>query len=71
LIKGFGQALAASLLMGSVILIWLQKTSISPAWIIALGGTTISAGVYLIVILIMKVPEVQLLIRFIKDRIVR
>jgi putative peptidoglycan lipid II flippase len=71
LIGGFGLSLAASLLMGSVILLWLQKTTSSPAWIIALVGTTIGAGIYLLVILIMKVPEVQLLIRYIIVKIVR
>jgi len=71
LIKGLGQSLAASLLMGSVILVWLQKATISPTWLIALGGTAIGGGVYLLTILIMKVPEVQLLIKFVKDRIVR
>jgi len=71
LIKGFGQSLAASLLMGSVILVWLQKVTISPTWLIALGGTTIGGGVYLLTIMVMKVPEVQLLIRFVKERIAR
>jgi putative peptidoglycan lipid II flippase len=70
LIKGFGQSLTASLLMGVIILIWIQKAAISPAWLIALGGTTIGAGTYLLTTLIMKVPEVQLLIRFIKEKIV-
>jgi len=68
---GLGQSLAASLLMGTIIFLWLQKMTLSPAWLIALGGTTIGAIVYLLVILIMKVPEFQLVTRSIKERIIQ
>ena len=71
LMKGFGQALAASLIMGSVILVWIQRATTSSAWLITLGGVVIGGGVYMILILVLRVPEVQSLIRFVKNRIVR
>ena len=71
LLKGFGQALAASLLMGSFILVWIQKATGTPAWLITLGGVVIGGGVYMILILVMRVPEVQSMIKYIKNRISR
>ena len=71
LLRGFGQALAASLLMGSFILVWIQKATGTPAWLITLGGVVIGGGVYMILILVMRVPEVQSMIKYIKNRISR
>jgi len=71
LLKGFGQALAASLLMGSVIFVWLQKGVASSAWLVTLGGVVLGGGVYLVSILVMQVPEVQSLVRYVKSRISR
>jgi NADH:ubiquinone oxidoreductase subunit B-like Fe-S oxidoreductase len=57
--------------MGAVLLTWLQKATTYPYWLITLGGVMIGGGVYLISVLVMKVPEVQSLIRIIKGRIAR
>lgn len=71
LIKGFGQSLAASLLMGLAIFAWLQQLTAFPAWLKALGGMVIGGGVYMISVWVMRVPEVQSLTRIIKERIAR
>ena len=69
LIKGFGQSLAASFLMGTFIVVWLMKATNFSAWLIALGGTFIGGVIYIITILVMRVPEVQSLFRFVRNRI--
>ncbi len=66
--KGFAQALLAVLAMTLALLTWLQVAGGLNAWIISLGGVAIGGTVYGLVILTLKVPEVQGLISFLKKR---
>jgi len=71
IIHGFGQSLAASILMGLALFAWLQQFTAFPAWLKAFGGMLIGGGVYMISVWVMRVPEVQSLSRIIKNRIAK
>ncbi len=54
---GTMQAALATLLMASGVVLWMNLTSTSPAWLIALGGSLIGGTIYVLSVLGLRVPE--------------
>jgi putative peptidoglycan lipid II flippase len=69
IIKGFGQSLGASLIMGIAIFASLKLLPGYPFWLKTISGMVIGGSVYAVSILIMRVPEFQALIKYVKSRI--
>ena len=68
---GMGAAVLGTLAMSIGILFWLQVTkNFSPA-LMTLGGVTVGAGIYALVMLGLRIPEVGNLIRMVKRRMSR
>ena len=68
---GLGAAVLGTLAMSIVILFWLQGTkNLSPA-LMTLGGVTVGAASYALVMLILRIPEVGSLIRMARRRLNR
>jgi putative peptidoglycan lipid II flippase len=71
LARGFAACALASLGMGVGLWLWLQITGDLSRWIVALGGVALGGIIYGIVVLILRVPEIQILIHAITRRVVR
>ena len=68
---GMGAALLGTLAMSIVILFWLQVTKgFSPA-VRTLGGVTVGAVIYALLMLVLRIPEVSSLLRMVKRRMSR
>jgi putative peptidoglycan lipid II flippase len=61
--------LAGGGLMAIVLFGWLALSSALPVWLQALGGISIGGGVYLLVMWLLKVPELFSLIASVKNRL--
>ncbi len=68
-LKGAFQALLATGIMGVALWGWLSLTSGYSAWLVGIGGVVFGCGVYGLVILLFKVPEVQVLLKSIRRRL--
>jgi putative peptidoglycan lipid II flippase len=68
-LKGTSQAALGAAAMVLVLLGWLQLTQEKQAWLIGGGGVLLGGLVYAVVILILKVPEVQSLLNLIRRRL--
>lgn len=66
---GTAQAMLAALVMGVAVYLWLQLTSGEPAWLVALGGVLVGAVTYILVIVLLRVPEMLSLIGLVKRRL--
>lgn len=69
LARGFAACALASLAMGIGLWLWIQATVGLPRWAVALGGVAIGGIVYGIGVLLLRVPEVQVLLTSIKRRL--
>ncbi len=68
-LKGTGQAALAAVAMLLVLLGWLGLTQQRQAWLAGGGGVLVGGMVYGLVVLALKVPEVQALLSLLKRRI--
>jgi putative peptidoglycan lipid II flippase len=67
--RGFVACALAALGMGLGLSLWLQSTGNLPRWIAALGGVAIGGIIYGMGILLLRVPEIQMMINSIKRRL--
>ena len=65
------RAVAASLGMAFALWLWMQATGGMNRWVVALGGVALGGIVYLAGVVILRVPEIQLLIGIITRRLRR
>jgi len=61
LLKGAGAAILGTLGMSTAIVLWLMYMQPYPAALTALGGVAIGGMIYLLVMILLRVPEIQLL----------
>ena len=67
-VRGFLVYALASLGMGLGLLFWIQASVGLMRWVVALGGVAVGGIIYGTVLIIMKVPEVQVILQFIARR---
>ena len=68
-LKGVSQAALSAITMLLVLLGWLGLTHARQAWLVGGGGVLLGGLVYGLVVLILKVPEVQSVLNLIKRRL--
>jgi putative peptidoglycan lipid II flippase len=71
LVNGTGAAALGTIAMSVAIMIWLQVMRNYPAALITLGGTAIGAALYGLVLLLLRVPELQILLKAIQRRLAK
>jgi len=71
LAQGVGTAVLGSLAMSIIILFWLQLVKDHSPALVTLGGVTIGAGIYALVMLALRIPEVGSLFRMLTSRLSR
>lgn len=71
LANGFVRCAIAGLGMALGLWIWIQATAGVNRWVVALGGVALGAVIYLSGVLLLKVPEIQMLIGMITRRLKR
>jgi putative peptidoglycan lipid II flippase len=71
ILNGFLRCAGAALGMGIALWLWLQGTAGMPSWVIALGGVMLGGLVYLVGVLLFRVPEVQALAGMLLKRLRR
>jgi putative peptidoglycan lipid II flippase len=69
--RGFAQAALAALGMSLALGLWIPATGNLNRWIVALGGVAVGGIVYGLVMLALRVPEIQSVIRFATRRLKR
>lgn len=69
--RGFAACAIASFGMGVGLWVWLQAEGELPRWVITLGGVALGGILYGIGVLLMRVPEIQILVNAITRRVVR
>jgi putative peptidoglycan lipid II flippase len=69
LLKGAGATALGTLGMSAGIVIWLHFMQYYPAALTALGGVTIGVVIYLLVIVLLRVPEIRLLFQIIRRKL--
>jgi putative peptidoglycan lipid II flippase len=69
--RGFAACAIASLGMGVGLWLWSRAQGELPSWIIALGGVALGGVIYGIGVLLMRVPEIQILMNAITRRVLR
>jgi putative peptidoglycan lipid II flippase len=67
--RGFAACLVAALAMGIGLWLWIGATGELSRWIVTLGGVLIGAVIYGIGVLLLRVPEVQMLLGAIARRL--
>ncbi|MFC1997218.1 murein biosynthesis integral membrane protein MurJ [Chloroflexota bacterium] len=67
--QGIWQALLGSGLMGLVLWFWLNQADSMPLWVLVIGGVLIGGAVYVVILLILQVDEVQSLLRIFRQRL--
>ncbi|MEP6896601.1 MAG: murein biosynthesis integral membrane protein MurJ, partial [Chloroflexota bacterium] len=68
---GAWRGLLAVLGMGIGLLLWIQFTGGVNPWIVALGGVALGGVIYLLGVVILKVPEIKLLTNAVSNRLKR
>jgi putative peptidoglycan lipid II flippase len=71
LIKGTGAALLGSLGMAATLIIWLQVTKLRSTLLTTIGGVAVGGIFYGIMLVILRVPEVSIVLRTLQKRIGR
>lgn len=71
LADGFARCAAAALGMALTLWFWVQATGGMNRWLVAIGGVVLGGGLYLAGVLILKVPEIQMLIGMVTRRLRR
>ncbi len=69
--RGLATCALASLAMGIGLWFWLQAAGSLTHWVVVLGGVAIGGIIYLLSVMILKVPEIQIVIEAIKRRLIR
>jgi putative peptidoglycan lipid II flippase len=69
ILKGTAQAILAAAIMGLIIWAWLGLTSEKAAWLVGVGGVIIGCAVYGLIIMALKVPEVQSVFNLVRRRL--
>ena len=67
--RGFIDGAAASLAMGIGLWFWLQTTGSLSRWVVTLGGVAIGGSIYLLSVMLLRVPEFQMVIDSIMKRL--
>ncbi len=67
--RGFSACALASLGMTIGVLAWIQVTGSLTRWVVALGGVAIGGTIYLMGLLILRVPEIKLLTKAVSNRL--
>jgi putative peptidoglycan lipid II flippase len=67
--RGFLACAVAGLGMGIGLWFWIQSTGNLPPWIVALGGVVSGGTIYGVGVILLRVPEIQMLIGSIKKRL--
>jgi len=67
--RGFVACALAALGMGTGLWFWIQATGSLPGWIVTVGGVVIGGTLYGIGVLLLRVPEIQMVISSIKKRL--
>jgi putative peptidoglycan lipid II flippase len=63
LARGFASCAFAAAGMGIGLWFWMQATGNLPHWIAALGGIVIGALIYGVAVLLLRVPEIQVIMK--------
>ena len=71
ILRGFAACALASFGMGIGLWFWTQAVEDLPRWLIALGGVMLGGIIYGISVLLMRVPEIQILMSGIIRRVTR
>jgi len=69
ILSGFIRCTGAALGMGIGLWLWVQATAGMPNWITTLGGVALGGFLYLVGVLIFRVPEVQLILGILRRRL--
>lgn len=71
LADGFIRCAVATLGMAMGLWFWIQAAGGMNRWVVALGGVVLGAVLYFVGVLILRVPEIQMLIRLMRQRLGR
>jgi len=71
LFNGFSLAAVATLIMAAVIGLWIYQFGNMPAWFVAGGGILLGLGVYGISGWLMKIPELQVGLKWATKKLIR
>jgi putative peptidoglycan lipid II flippase len=71
ILDGFARCAGAALAMGVSLWLWVQATAGMSSWVTALGGIVLGGVVYLMGVLLFRVPEVQVIAGILIRRIRR
>ena len=63
LFEGGAQALLGSFVMGIVIWLWMSQSYFNAPWFVAIGGVVFGVAVYLLILWVLRVPEVRMVVR--------
>jgi putative peptidoglycan lipid II flippase len=69
--RGFAACALASLGMGVGLWLWLQAEGELPSWVIALGGVALGGIIYGVGVVLLRIPEIQILVNAITRRVTR
>lgn len=69
--RGFAACALASMGMGAGLWLWTQAAWSLKSWVVALGGVVLGGVIYGVGLLLLRVPEFQILIHAISRRMVR
>ena len=69
--RGFLQASGGTLAMSGVLFLWLHFITAIPPWLLVLGGIAAGGFIYALMTVVLRVPEIQSLLRFILQRVQR
>jgi putative peptidoglycan lipid II flippase len=67
--RGFVACTLASLGMGIGLWLWIQATGSLARWVVTLGGVLIGGVIYAMSVMLLRVPEIQMVISSIKRRV--
>jgi len=67
--RGFAACVCASLGMGIGLWFWMQATEGLAGWIVVLGGVVIGGAIYGVGVLLLRVPEIQIVMSSIRRRL--
>jgi len=68
---GLAQAVLSAGLMAVTLWAWLNHMSGRSPWVVGIGGIAVGAGVYGVMMLVLRVPEVRSVLAFIRRRVDR
>jgi putative peptidoglycan lipid II flippase len=71
IVDGVWRVTVSTLGMAIGLLLWIQFTGGMNRWIVVLGGVVIGGLVYLLGVVILKVPEIKLLTHMVSNRMKR